>query len=131
MMVWQSARRNAWAVSIHRALVGDDAASPEQLFGSAVFSLGDPHTAEGILQAAGFADIAFQGVHEPVYYGSDVETALAFVCGFSSVSDVVESQPTAERARTLGRLRDLMAAHRTHDGVWFDSRAWIVTARCA
>jgi hypothetical protein len=29
----------------------------------------------------------------------------------------------------MERLRELLAAHRQADGVWLDSRAWIVTAR--
>ena len=28
-----------------------------------------------------------------------------------------------------GRLREALAAHLAEDGVWFDSRAWIITAR--
>jgi hypothetical protein len=28
------------------------------------------------------------------------------------------------------RPRDVMAAHRTRDGVWCEPRVWIVTARC-
>jgi hypothetical protein len=31
--------------------------------------------------------------------------------------------------RPLGRLRETLAAHLSDDGVWFASRAWIVTAR--
>ncbi len=30
--------------------------------------------------------------------------------------------------RALGRLREALAAHTSDDGVWFNSRAWIVTA---
>jgi hypothetical protein len=33
----------------------------------------------------------------------------------------------AERA--LERLRETLVAHASGDGIWFDSRAWIVTAR--
>jgi hypothetical protein len=32
-------------------------------------------------------------------------------------------------ARALERLREMLAAHLSGNGVWFDSRAWIVTAR--
>ena len=130
MMVWQAAHRNAWAVAIHRAVVGDDTASPEPPSGPSAFSLGDANTVEGILRAAAFVDVAFDEVHEPVYYGPDVESAVGFVSGFSNVMGAVASQPAGERERLLGRLRDVMAAHRTRDGIWFDSRAWIVTARC-
>jgi hypothetical protein len=31
--------------------------------------------------------------------------------------------------RALGRLREMLAGHLSGDGVWFDSRAWIVSAR--
>ncbi len=130
MMVWQAAHRNEWAVAIHRGLVGDEAASPEPAQGPSAFALGEVATVEGILRAAGFGGLAFEEVHEPVHYGPDVEGALGFVLGFSNVSSALDSQPAGERERTLGRLRDVMAAHRTGDGVWFDSRAWIVTARC-
>jgi hypothetical protein len=86
---------------------------------------------EGILRAAAYSDVEFEEVHEPVYYGSDAESAFRFVCGFSTVMDVVESQPARERERTLERLRDVMDAHAARDGVWLDSRAWIIRARCA
>ncbi|MDB4888842.1 MAG: methyltransferase domain protein [Gemmatimonadetes bacterium] len=130
MMVWQAAHRNEWAVAIHRALVGDDAASPEPAFGPSPFSLGDVPAVEGILRAAAYSDVEFEEVHEPVYYGRDAESAFRFVCGFSTVMDVVESQPARERERTLERLRDVMDANAARDGVWFDSRAWIIRARC-
>ena len=129
MMVWQSAHRNAWAVAIHRALVDDAAASPVPPPGPSAFSFGDATTVDGILRAAGFVEVAFIEVHEPVYYGSDVESAVEFVSRFSNVATAVASQTADERARVLVRLRDMMAVHRTRDGVWFDSRAWIVTAR--
>jgi hypothetical protein len=45
------------------------------------------------------------------------------------VRDAVASRSAAERAATLARLRDAVAAHRARDGVWFESRAWIVSAR--
>jgi hypothetical protein len=39
------------------------------------------------------------------------------------------SVPAIERARALGRLRTMLAAHSGDKSVRFDSRAWIVTAR--
>jgi hypothetical protein len=35
----------------------------------------------------------------------------------------------AAAARAVRRLRETLAAHLSEDGVWFNSRAWIVTAR--
>jgi SAM-dependent methyltransferase len=102
MMVWQAAHCNAWAVSIHRALAGDDATSSEPPSGPSAFSLGDAHRAESILQAAAFADIDLEEVREPVYYGPDGESALGFVSRFSNVMQALASQPAPERERTLG-----------------------------
>jgi hypothetical protein len=40
------------------------------------FSLADPTVTEGILAAAGFAEVSFTDVHEPGYYGPDSATAF-------------------------------------------------------
>jgi hypothetical protein len=39
------------------------------------------------------------------------------------VLQMVDDSPAA-----LDRLREVMAAHATADGVWFDSRAWLISA---
>jgi hypothetical protein len=81
-----------------------------------------------ILEAAGFADIAVTDVREPVYYGPDVAAALGWVRGFTSTSDALKRLDPADADCALGRLRAALAAHAGDDGVWFNSRAWIVTA---
>jgi hypothetical protein len=123
MMVWQADERNEWDVAIRQSLEAAGSA------GSDAFSLADPPAVKGILEAAGFADVAFTDVHEPVYYGPDVAAALAWVRGFRCTSDVLDRLDPAAAARALGRLREMLTAHLSGDGVWFDSRAWIVSAR--
>jgi hypothetical protein len=81
-----------------------------------------------ILRAAEFAGIAFTDVHEPVYYGPDVAAAFDWVHGFRSAREVLNRLDPAAAARAIERLRDTLAAHQSDQGVWFDSRAWIVTA---
>jgi hypothetical protein len=68
-------------------------------------------------------------VAEPVYYGPDATVAYDLVCSLKSTQDQLAGLgPTAaEVAR--GRLRAMLAARETDRGVFFDSRAWIVTAR--
>jgi hypothetical protein len=82
-----------------------------------------------ILGAARFADVAFTDVREPVHYGPDVAAALDWVRGFTCTGEVLKRLDPAAAARAVGRLRDALAAHTSDDGVWFNSRAWIVTAR--
>jgi len=45
------------------------------------------------------------------------------------VQETAARLDVGQREHALDRLRHLLAAHRRADGVWFDSRAWIVAAR--
>ncbi|MEV6630614.1 methyltransferase domain-containing protein [Actinoplanes sp. NPDC051470] len=133
MLVWQAHERNEWSVAIRRSL-GDHEESGEGAkcgggTGLDPFSLGDPSTVEGILGAAGFGDIALVDVREPVFHGSDVDGALARVRRFSCTSEVLGRLDAAGVERAVGRLKETLSAHLGDDGVQFDSRAWLVTAR--
>jgi hypothetical protein len=44
------------------------------------------------------------------------------------VDDLVADLDATEKAQALQRLMDMLDAHDTGEGVWFDSRAWLVTA---
>ena len=127
MMVWQRHEQNEWSVSIERAVRGREGAALVPETGGA-FSLADPTTVEGILDAAGFTNVTFTDVREPVYYGGDVTAALDWVCGFACTSDALKRLDQASAARALDRLREMLSARASEDGVWFDSRAWIVAA---
>ena len=90
---------------------------------------GDPARAEEILAASGFAEVGFTDVDEPIYYGPDPSVAYDFVLGLRDPKDVLARMDaeTAEHARD--RLRATLEEHATRDGVFFGSRAWIITAR--
>ena len=70
-----------------------------------------------ILEAAGFAGVTFTDVHEPVYYGSDVPAALDWVRGFACTREALDRLDPAAEARADGRLREMLAAHLSGDGV--------------
>jgi ubiquinone/menaquinone biosynthesis C-methylase UbiE len=126
MIVWQTRERNEWATEIPRALAGGEV-SPAVW---QAFSLGDPAAVRQTLTAAGFSDVTFDEVHEPVFYGADTESAFAFVSQFLLVQETLKTLDESDRKRALDRLRSLLEQHLEPDGVWFDSRAWIIAARC-
>lgn len=136
MLVWQTAARNAWHVELRTAL--DDADGPADAPGPAPgsepgpdpFSLGDPDVVRAVVQAAGFADVALTDVREPLCFGPDVSSALSWVRGFTCTASALAGRDAEAAALALDRLRATLAAHRRDDGVWFDGRAWLVTARC-
>jgi SAM-dependent methyltransferase len=130
-VVWQRHELNEWAVAIDDALGGalGGAAPPPPTLDP--FSLGDPTATERILVGAGFVAVRFSDVREPVFYGPDVAAALTLVRGFHSTRDALAGLSPADAARAEQRLRAVLSAHQRADGVFFDSRAWIITASVA
>jgi SAM-dependent methyltransferase len=127
MMVWAVHDRNEWAVAIDHALgVGKRrvAAPP----GPDPFSLGEPPRVRRSLAAAGFAESEFRDVDVPVYYGQDVDTALAFVCQFANVREALSRSGPRAAHTIVARLRATLESRASERGVWLGSRAWIVTA---
>jgi hypothetical protein len=55
--------------------------------------------------------------------------ALDWIRGFSCTDAAISRLDPSTAARALEGLREMLAEHMSGDGVWFDSRAWIVTAR--
>lgn len=119
LLVWQERARNEWYSVLHDAVAPGTTPPPA----GPHFSLGDPARTRALLEGAGFADVEFTELREPVCYGPDAATACEFALG---LKDVQELRPTEESAN---RLRAAFAAHETPDGVLLGARAWIVTAR--
>jgi SAM-dependent methyltransferase len=126
LMVWQSEERNEWATAI-RAVLGSGWVAPST--GLNPFSMADPAQIRAVLGAAGFVEIGISEVREPVYYGPDAAAAFELVRDMSQPRAALARMRAADAERALIQLRELLAAHETGDGVLFDSRAWIVSAR--
>ena len=127
MMVWQSCERNEWATAIPATLTVPgyvDSAT----WGQELFSLAETLAVEAILKKAGFAEVGFTEVHEPVYYGPDVDTAYQIVCSFKITKDMLARLDAGAAERAREQLRRMLADRLKANGVLFDSRAWIVTA---
>ncbi len=129
LLVWQDRDRNEWASAIRQALTTATAAPAPPTGGPGPFSLADPTITQGILAAAGFTQVSFTDVHEPVYYGPDSATAFDNVLRLREYKDLLANLDTATAEQSRTRLRATLAAHNTDSGVYFDSRAWIITAR--
>ena len=126
LVSWRSAAENEWFTSLVHALRPDlpviapppDAPSP--------FRHADPDVTTSSLTAGGFEQVALTPLDAPMYFGRDAEE------GFRVVSDLLawmvrEVEP-AERVESLARLRGLLQAHETGDGVAMGCAAWLITA---
>jgi SAM-dependent methyltransferase len=129
LMVWQGHDRNEWSVSLERALAAASGSPVQRPTGLDHFSLAEPATVHRVLGAAGFTDITTTEVHEPVFYGRDLDAALEWVRGFASTKQMLNRLDPPDHELALERLRTTLVEHARADGIWFDSRAWIVRAR--
>jgi SAM-dependent methyltransferase len=125
LMVWQGRERNEWATAIPGALAPGDSQSANA---PPAFSLGDRAVTTRILTAAGFGSIDFAEVHEPVFYGPNVDAAHEAIVGLFLGEATPAGANAAMDEALERRLGALLNAHMTADGVFFDSHAWIVTA---
>jgi SAM-dependent methyltransferase len=123
-MVWQSQERNAWSGAIRQTFAPQTSTPTDTI---KAFSLGDPIVTTELLNTAGFVSVDFTEVQEPVFYGPDVDSAFNAIVDLYLVKDALARNNEAPD-KALQRLRDLLEAHMTTEGVLFDSSAWIITA---
>jgi SAM-dependent methyltransferase len=125
-LVWQHRERQEWDAVIGEVFAGEQ---PAPAPAADPFSLADPAAAGTILTAAGFTDVDVTGVHEPVYYGPDAASALRVMLSLQMTKDLLAPLDAARTGQALGRLRAALVTHQSSGGVFFDSRAWLITAR--
>jgi SAM-dependent methyltransferase len=126
-LVWQDGSRQAWRAAIQLALADELDAPPTPQRESA-FSLADPATVRATLGDAGFVGVQLVEVCEPVYYGPDAPSALRAIRSLRMTSEPPRDLDDASTHRALSRLGTVLR-DREEGGVWFDSCAWLVTAR--
>ena len=127
LLTWQSLTDNEWLTEFRTALaVGRDIPTPPP-DGPGPFTLSDPDRVRAILGAAGFADISFKSLHEPMNYGSDPDDAFDFVSSF--LAWMLEGLDEADKGAALAALRKTIAEHAGDHGVTYQSATWIIQAR--
>lgn len=127
LLTWQGINDNEWLTEFRTAMaVGRDLPTPPPEAPSP-FALADPDRVRAILSIAGFTNISFQGLHEPMSFGPDPDDAFDFVSGLTEW--MREGLDDARRDAALASLRTTIAEHTTEHGVCYQSATWIVSAR--
>jgi SAM-dependent methyltransferase len=127
LLTWQALDRNEWMSLIIGSLFAGRTAPSPAPDAPGPFSLADPDRVRGILTAAGLTSVELDPQSEPMWFGTDLEDATAFV--FGMVGWMLEGADAAARVRALESLRSALADHVGPDGVTLGSAAWIITAR--
>ncbi len=131
LLAWRELARNDWLLALRGALAaGRDLPVPPP-DAPTPFSLADPDRVGGILGAAGYEDIAFDPIDEPIEFGADADEAFAFTQRMGIVHGLTHDLDEAARAQALEELHQTLVAHATADGVLLGTSAWLITARRA
>jgi SAM-dependent methyltransferase len=115
LLTWQGVTDNEWLTDFRTAMAAGrdlplpppDAPSP--------FALSDPDRVRAILDAAGFTDVSFQSLYEPIRFGLNPDDAFDFVSGLTGwMRDGLDEkgQQTA-----LAALRATIGRHAGNHGV--------------
>jgi len=127
LLTWQDVTDNEWLTEFRAALaVGRDLPTPPPDAPSP-FALSDPDRVTAILDAAGFTDITFQSLHEPMSFGPDPDDAFDFVSDLTAWMRAGLDE--TDQGAALAALRTTIAEHTGDHGVTYQSATWVIQAR--
>ena len=126
VLAWREFADNEWITAIRDALAVGRTFPMPAAGAPGPFGLADRAQTDGILAAAGFDDIGFERLEEPIFLGADADDAFSFVSTFGMTRGLTQDLDDAGRAAALEALHACMRAHETSDGVLFGGSAWLV-----
>lgn len=128
LLAWRELARNEWLTAIRQALaLGRDLPAPPS-GAPGPFGLADRHQTEAILTNAGFVDVDFTAIDDPIVLGADADDAFAFVRDFGITRGLTHDLDDADTQAALDALHRTLVDHQASDGVRFGASAWLVTA---
>ena len=127
-LAWRELARNEWLLEMRAALSAGRQLPEPPVDAPGPLALARPDYVRSVLGAAGFVDIDLQPVDEPLELGKDTDDAYAFVLTAGIVEGLTKDLDAETRTATLGRLRTMLAAHETPEGVLLGTSAWLITA---
>ena len=130
---WQRLDLNEWLAPVTRA-VGQHADVPDLgglARGGGMFALRDDVEIEGLLDAAGFADVEIEVLAPTLVVGGggDVDEGAEFLLGMGIVRGLLGRLDAAQRAAAICSVREeLEACHEDGIGIRLGSGVWMVSA---
>lgn len=128
VLAWREFADNEWITALRDALAVGRALPTPAAGSPGPFGLADRDQTDGILAAAGFEDIGFERLEEPIFLGADADDAFSFVSTFGMTRGLTQDLDDAGRAAALEALHACLRAHETSGGVLFAGSAWLVRA---
>jgi SAM-dependent methyltransferase len=129
---WQGLDRNPWMrIPLMAAAAHVQFPPPPPPGAPGPFAFADPERVRGILERAGFRDVALEPHAQELTVGgggADLDRAVEFVLQMGPTGAALRQSPDADLARVRAAVREALAPYQTPRGVVMDSAAWLVTA---
>lgn len=134
---WQAPELNDWYTLPLRAIADVLPQAPVDPLAPGPFALADRDRLRGLLQGAGFQDVAIEPFQAPFYVGlgDSVEAmaadAMEQVFRVGPVARLLQGQDEAVRERAQDAIRQALAGLADDQGIQVGGATWVVTARAA
>jgi SAM-dependent methyltransferase len=129
---WQGLDRNPWMrVPVMAAAAHIQFPPPPPPGAPGPFAFADPERVRGILESAGFRDVALEPHAQELTVGGggeDLDRAVEFMLQMGPTAAALRQDPNADLARVKAAVREALAPYQTPRGLVMDSAAWLVTA---
>lgn len=129
MLAWRELGANEWLVEMREALAAGRTLPVPPMGGPGPFGLADADGVTGVLAGAGFDQISLDEVNEAIEFGRDAADAFSFVRTMGMVEGLTRDLDDETKATTMDRVRAMLSAHETDDGVLLGTSSWLITAR--
>jgi SAM-dependent methyltransferase len=128
MLVWRELDRNEWLMAFRTALAAGRTLPVPPSDAPTPFAQADPERVRRVLGEAGFSDVGFTSIDEPVDFGKDADDAFGFVRKTGIAVGLTQDLDKTAKARAFDELRATIEAHATGEGVLFGTSSWLITA---
>ncbi|HEY8514409.1 MAG TPA: class I SAM-dependent methyltransferase [Candidatus Binatia bacterium] len=132
---WQALAKNPWFAVPLAAVAQHVTLPPPPAPGApGPFAFADPERVRGILDGAGFADVAFEPVVETITLGapgSTIDQAVDFILQMGPAGAALREAGGDAKERVVPAVREALEPYAGPHGVRLECAAWIVTARNA
>lgn len=129
LLAWKPLEQNEWVAALREALsLGRTLPTPPAGV-PGPFGLADRPFTGRVLADAGFVDVTFDEVVEPIRFGDDADDAFSFVSTLGITRGLTQDLDDARKAVALDALHATLIEHETETGVLFGGSAWLVRGR--
>jgi SAM-dependent methyltransferase len=129
LLAWRDLDSNEWLNVFRGALAAGRQLPVPPVGAPTPFGLADQDHVRGVLDKAGFGEVGFESIDEPIEFGTDFEDAWGFIQGVGIVEGLTQDLDEPTKADALAKLRVAVDEHETDEGVLMGTSAWLITAR--